>query len=157
MLGSRDIEQWDNTQMPRLERIMIFWGVCDLLFTGWYIVSCIFGFTTPFFAVDFIGALKDIHSLPPILIALVTCALMLYLSIVASGVLLCFGKRVGAIVYYAQVPFRIFLFAPSLWCIIWPLKFFSRSFTLAWILLAISEGSRLASMIAWQRRATLTA
>ena len=90
-------------------------------------------------------------------------SLVLYLSLILSGIYLIKHRKAGAILSYIQTPFRLLgLVPPSIFFIIWPLKYIfenpkaiSAIITFV-VLMLLSEFLKLTSVIMW-RKNTLTA
>jgi hypothetical protein len=144
--------------MLTLKRIIALWGICDICSVGWYVGWRIFHGQIPF-QHDIIKSIQTNKSFgDPSLVLVTIFSLLLYLSLIFSGVYLLKLRRVGAILSYTQTPFRFLsLIPPSIFFITWPLKYFfshletiSAIGTLLFIDL-LSEGLKLWSIIQWRR------
>jgi hypothetical protein len=145
--------------MLTLKKIIRLWGICDICSVGWYVGWRIFYGQIPFHhdvmkSIETNKMVWGATSVPPETII----ALVLYASLVFSGVYLIKLNKVGAILSYIQTPFRFLTFIPpSIFFISWPLKyFFSNSGTVSAIgtllfLVLLSESLKLWGIIRWQR------
>jgi hypothetical protein len=78
-----------------------------------------------------------------------------YLSLIVSGIFFLRRHRFAAILSYAQTPFRLILIIPpSIFFILWPLKYiFDKPPLFLGIgLVVLSEALKLCSVIRWRRR-----
>ena len=107
-----------------IKRIIVAWGVLDLCSIGWYILWKVFHGQGPFYS-DIITSMKTARSFEhPLPIIITIISLLLYLTLIPSGYLLYNQKPIASKVVYFQTPFRLMaLIPPSLFFIIWPLKY----------------------------------
>ena len=139
--------------------IIITWGWFDLCSFGWYLSSRLLQGQVPFYC-DIVKSIKTNTSFGiPSLAILTVFSLLLYVTLVFSGYYLIRQKRIGAILSYIQTPFRLLTFIPpSIFFLPWPFKYiFSKlgatsSIVVFWVLVLISEGAKIASIVMWQRR-----
>lgn len=101
------------------KKILFIWGGLDILYFIWIILQAILSSKIPFYtdlvsSYDF--ALSYENNLP---IYGAWLSVMLHISILVSGILLLFGRRVGIILSYIQFPLRILLLIPSLFFLTW--------------------------------------
>jgi len=146
------------SNMLNLNKVTVLWGIFDICSIGWYVGWRIFRGQIPFYH-DIIKSIETTTSLgiPPI--ALLTIfSLLLYVSLIFSGVYLIKLQKVGAILSYIQTPFRFLtLIPPSIFFISWPLKyFFSNSGTVSAVgtlvfMVLLSEILKLWTVIRWHR------
>jgi len=90
-----------------------FWGSMDAFYVGFVVVAGLNRGVTPFFS-DFDSALSNMERCGGGLEILVWIGLIAQLSIAVSSVLLCWGRRAGVYLAFAQLPFRLFFVIPSL-------------------------------------------
>jgi hypothetical protein len=145
--------------MLNLKKMTILWGICDICSVGWYVGWRISHGQIPFYhdVIKSIETNKLVYATSSVPSETII-ALLLYVSLVFSGVYLIKLRRVGAILSYIQTPFRFLTFIPpSIFFISWPLKyFFSSPGTILAIgtllfLVLLSEGLKLWSIIRWHR------
>lgn len=144
--------------MLTLKRIITLWGIFDLCSIGWFVGWRIFHNQIPFYQ-DIIKSIETNKSFgSPSLVLVTIFSLLLYLSLIFSGVYLIKLHKVGAILSYIQTPFRFLTFIPpSVFFISWPFKYFfsnpemiSAIGTLLFLVL-LSEGFKVWSVIRWQK------
>jgi hypothetical protein len=144
--------------MLTLKKMAALWGICDICSVGWYVGWRIFHGQIPFYH-DIIKSIETNRSFgDPSLVLVTIVSLLLYVSLIFSGVYLIKVQKVGAILSYIQTPFRLLtLIPPSIFFISWPLKyFFSNPGTISAIgtllfLVFLSESLKLWSIIRWHR------
>ncbi len=144
--------------MVTLKRIVALWGICDICSIGWFIGWRVVHAQIPFYY-DINKSIETNTAVgAPSLVLISIFSLILYVSLIFSGVYLIKLQKVGAILSYIQTPFRFLTFIPpSIFFITWPLKyFFSNHGTISAIgtllvLFLLSEGLKLWSIIRWQR------
>ena len=107
--------------MKKIEKIIFFWGACDLAFFAIYTISSIFSGEIPFYSnlIDAINNIKNIFGDSWSFVVITFLSLALYISIPISGILLILRKRSGALLAYYQLPFRIAMVAPSMYFVFW--------------------------------------
>jgi hypothetical protein len=154
------------------KNIITLWGILDLACLGWYMVWRIIHGQIPFYH-DMLKSieLNTLYGTPSWSIITV-CSLILYLSLLFSGIYLIKHSSVGATLCYIQTPFRLLtLIPPSIFFIAWPLKYIFESESLrtailnhspysmevvAYIavtgLVLLSEILKLYSVINWHRK-----
>jgi hypothetical protein len=139
--------------MKRIEKIIIFWGVCDLAFFAIYTISSFASGEVPFCS-NFTQAINNIKNFGNSwsFIAITFLSIGLYLSIPISGILLILRKRMGALLAYCQTPFRIGMVAPSVYFIFWLIGRIEETPLIIGALIAIlSEIIKIYTLIKWQR------
>ena len=141
--------------------IITIWGLLDLSSLGWYIGWRICHMQVPFYH-DISESLRNTTSFGLQSLSIITIiSLLLYISLAVSGVLLIRKNRIGATISYIQAPFRLLtLIPPSIFFILWPLKYtFSNPkavtaiITLV-VLVLLSEALKLYSVITWHKQNT---
>jgi len=145
--------------MSDLKKIITFWGVFDLCSFGWYLGWKLFHGQIPIYY-DIAKSIKSTTSFGiPSLSTITFFSLILYLSLILSGVYLIKHHKAGAILSYIQTPFRLLgLVPPSIFFIIWPLKYIFENpkaiFAIITfvVLMLLSESLKLSSVIIWRRR-----
>lgn len=145
--------------MPDLRKTITVWGILDLCSAGWFVGWRLFQGQIPFYH----DLSKSIESASrfgiPSLSIITASALILYVSLLFSGVYLIRHQLAGAILSYIQTPFRILaLLPPSIFFIIWPLKYLfdnQRLFlaiSTLFLLLIFSESLKLYCVIGWRKK-----
>lgn len=138
----------------RLRHIVRFWGVCDLGSLAWYIGWRVYAFQIPFVH-DITQAVQVMHAVgSPLPVVLCSISSILYLSLIYSGIFLFRYRVPGAIISYVQTPFRLaVLFPPSLFFILWPLKYFFAAppFALSAGLVIVNEVLKVSTVVLWHR------
>jgi len=148
--------EWQRStiKMTKLEKIIVLWGVLDLVAIAYYIGRNIYYKRLPvIYDVQKIIENTTSFGLPE-LKYLVFASLLLYLSPLISGIYLIKLKKAGAIVNYIQIPFRlVMIIPPSLFFILWPLKYMfdSPPVILGIALVIFSETLKNAYVIRWHR------
>ena len=135
------------------------WGCFDLFSFGWYLISRLLHRQVPFYC-DIVKSIEISTSFGiPIPVILTAFSLLLYVTLVFSGVFLIKQKRMGALISYIQTPFRILaIIPPSLFFATWPLKYIiSDSSAISRIvaffcIVLLSESLKTASIVLWQRK-----
>ena len=99
----------------RGERIVVFWGILDLVWFSYYYPANILKGKVPIVG-DLMSAWSNAAAFGTFFHfwTLTIPYLILFLSLFASGVLLIRKKPAGAIVAYVQTPFRLLLVTPSI-------------------------------------------
>ncbi len=95
-------------------KVLVFWGVLDVIFIFWYVFNSINSGNTPLIS-DInmaIEASNNYGSNTPLYVTGLN--IFLYLSIILSSVSLLFFSSFAKMVCYIQTPFRVFLIVPSL-------------------------------------------
>jgi hypothetical protein len=145
--------------MPDLPKTITLWGILDLCSVGWYVGWRLLHGQIPFYH----DLAKSIESASrfgiPSLSMITAFSLTLYVSLLFSGVYLIRHHKAGAILSYIQAPFRILaLIPPSIFFIIWPLKFLFNNpqsvlaISTLLLLLLLSESLKLYCVIGWRKR-----
>ena len=149
-------------------KLISFWGFCDLGFLVWYIGWNIFHKQIPFyydFSQSHITA-KLFESPFPVFISIIS--LLAYCSLFYSGYLLLKRRKKGIWVAYIQCPLRFMgLIPPSLFFVTWPTKYVidmpsinseliyqHPAFIINVALILISELVKITSIILWHRQLT---
>lgn len=139
--------------------IIILWGIFDLSAFGWYMGWQLFHGQIPLYH-DILKSFQINTSFGiPSLSFITIFSLILYISLVFSGIYLIQRNKIGAILSYIQTPFRIVaLIPPSIFFIIWPLKYIfdnpkaiSAIITFV-ILVLLSEILKIYTIIAWRKQ-----
>jgi len=154
------------------KNIMIFWGILDLASLAWYIGWRMFHGQIPFYHDISKSIQYNTLSGTPLWSVITILSLVLYFSLLFSGIYLIKHSRFGAILSYIQTPFRLLLLIPpSIFFIAWPLKYIFNSelmrtavlnqspysmkviafLTFAGVVL-VSEILKLYSVISWHRK-----
>ena len=89
-------------------------------------------------------------------IIMAVLGILLYLSIIWSGLLLYNLKKQGVLIVYLQTPFRLFFVTPSLFFIFWPFPFLARNginieTSIAICLVVFIEILKLLSVVYWHK------
>ena len=150
----------------KINKIITFWGCCDLGFLIWYLGWNIFHKQVPFYY-DITRSQITANSFEsPFPIFLCVISLLAYSSLFLSGFLLLKKNKLGALVSYIQYPFRLTtLIPPSLFFITWPVKYFfdmtsvdtellfrHPATIIGIFLLLLSEILKTTSVIFWHKR-----
>lgn len=144
-------------------KIIVFWGVCDLLSISWFVAWNTFHQRIPFYS-DFLKTSQISKSFgdPFFVFTIYIISVISYISLIFSGILLIKNRSLGAIISYVQIPFRLLAFIPpSIFFIMWPLKYIfddpsAISALITYLsLLLFSEILKLSSIIMWHRRTRL--
>jgi hypothetical protein len=154
------------------KNIITLWGILDLASLGWYMGWRIIHGQIPFYH-DMSKSIQfNTMFGTPSWSIITVLSLFLYLSLLFSGIYLIKHNKVGAILSYIQSPFRLLmLIPPSIFFIVWPLKYIFNSESLrtailnhspysmevvAYIavtgLVLLSEILKLYSVINWHRK-----
>lgn len=140
------------------------WGGLDLCSVGWYLTSKLLHGQIPIYS-DIVKAIGTSASFGiPSLEMLTGFSLLLYASLVLSGIFLIRQKRIGAIISYIQTPFRIAaIIPPSIFFATWPLKYIIsspraiESICVFAGLVLLSETVKTVSIVMWQSNSSATA
>ena len=138
-------------------KIITLWGILDIAYFAWYLIWRLIHGQIPFY----FDISKSIASNTPLgisALSLTIFSLILYISLIFSGIYLIKHNKIGALLSYIQTPFRLLtLIPPSIFFITWPLKYIfgnpqavSAIITFV-VLLLVSEILKLYSVITWQR------
>ena len=141
--------------MNKLDLIPVSWGVADLLSIAWYAGMMAVQGEIPVVQ-DISDGIKNIEMFElPQFTFLIYIAVILYVSPILSGILLILKKRIGVILSYIQIPFRLVLIIPpSIFFILWPLNESIQPRTallLGFSLVFISEAIKLTSLVLWNK------
>ena len=140
-----------------LRKIIVLWGIFDLCSCGWYLGWRLFHGQIPIYY-DIAKSIETTKSFGiPSLSIISIFSIVLYFSLIFSGIYLIKQHKVGAVLSYIQCPFRLLaLIPPSIFFIIWPLKYIfenpkaiSAIITLV-VLMLLSESLKLTSVIIWR-------
>jgi len=109
----------------KINKIITFWGFCDLGFLIWYFGWNVIHKRIPFYY-DITQSQMTAKSFEaPLPIFICAIGLLAYSSLLFSGFLLLKKNKLGVFVSYIQCPFRLTGFIPpSLFFITWPVKYF---------------------------------
>jgi hypothetical protein len=145
--------------MIDLKKIITLWGIFDLCSFGWYFGWRLFHGQIPFYY-DIAKSIASSTSFGVPSLSLITIlSIVLRLSLIVSGIYLIKHHKTCAILSYIQTPFRLLgLVPPSIFFIIWPLKYIFKNpeaisaiITFV-VLMLLSETLKLSSVIIWRRR-----
>jgi hypothetical protein len=154
------------------KNIITLWGIVDLTSLGWYTGWRIIHGQIPFYHDISKSIQYNTLSGTPSWSIITILSLLLYLSLLFSGIYLIQRRRIGAIISYIQTPFRfLLLIPPSIFFIAWPLKYIFNSESIRTIMLnqgpssmkviafltfvsvvLLSEILKLYSVISWHRK-----
>ena len=145
--------------MIDLKKAVVFWGILDLCSFSWYIGIRFYKGSIPFYSDITMAqdtALSFGHPFPVIW---TTISLIMYASLILSGILLVKQNKYGAIISYIQTPVRIGQMHPSIFFILWPLKYvfdieaISKPilFIVGFALILLSEVPKLYTVIKWHK------
>lgn len=126
----------------------LFWGSMDAFYISFVVVSSLNRGVTPFVS-DFNSALANMEQWGGGLEFMVWMGLIVQVSLVASSLLLCMGRRSGCYLALVQFPFRVLFIVPSI------SLFLLLPDTSAWVwlsLFAASEGAKILSLWWFWRR-----
>ena len=133
---------------------MRLWGIFDLGAVTWYLGWRLFNGQVPFLH-DLMQSMATARSVGhSSSIVLTSLAIVLYLSLAVSGVLLYKRHNLGAVLSYLQTPFRLLTFIPpSLFFILWPLKyaFATPPVILGAALVVGSEVLKVSTVVYWHK------
>ncbi len=139
--------------MKPLDRVMIFWGLCDMALIAGMVIRSLTRGELPFIA-DFNRSLATARHLfeAPVLGGISAgLALALYLSIAVSAFLLLRRKRAAAVLVYLQTPFRLLLVVPSVYAFFWLTRLTGPPpVALVVLVCLVAEVLKLVSVIRWQ-------
>jgi hypothetical protein len=146
-----------------LQNAVRLWGLLDLCSFAWFVGLSLFQHRIPFYSDIIISIQLERDSHIPFLFYFACIMILLYFSLIISGILLLRGCRSGAILSYFQTPFRFVpVIPPSLFFILWPFRpiflYISETkqlvlgLVLACGLVMISEIPKLLTIITWHRR-----
>jgi hypothetical protein len=153
------------------KKIITLWGILDLTCLGWYVGWRIIHGQIPFY--HDISRSMELNAVfgSPSWSIITVFSLVLYLSLLLSGIFLIKHNRIGAILCYIQAPFRLLmLIPPSIFFLTWPLKYIFNSesirsailkhspysldvvaFIAVTVLVLLSEILKLISVFNWHR------
>jgi hypothetical protein len=141
-----------------VELLIRICGILDLASIAWYLSSRLLHGNLPFYpeiAMSIQTGWAFGGSFAAIIPIITTASVFLYASLVFSGYLLIRLHRIGAVISYVQVPFRILtLIPPSVFFLLWPVGHFSYSTLLPKVvvvfgLLLGSEALKTIIVIRW--------
>jgi hypothetical protein len=154
------------------KNIITLWGILDLACLGWYVGWRIIHGQIPFY--HDISRSMELNTIfgSPSWSIITVFSIVLYLSLLISGTYLLKHNRIGAILCYIQTPFRLLmLIPPSIFFIVWPLKYIFNlesirsavlkhspysldivAFIAVTVLMLLSEILKLYSVISWHRK-----
>ncbi len=142
-----------------VKKIIGIWGVLDLAALGWYLIPQVFQGKMPFYDDMLTSIQGSMNYGLPYLSIITAISLLLILSLAFSGFYLIRHNKIGLTLGFIQTPFRIvFLMPPSIFFIIWPLKYLVDgpktllTIALAVILVLLSETLKLYSLFQWRKQ-----
>lgn len=141
--------------MKRLNRIIFIWGIFDFAAISWYM-----GWNIYYGQFPLINDIEKIFDTSasfglPYLSVFSYIAILIYASLILSGVYLVRNNKIGAIVCYIQTPFRLLaIIPPSIFFILWPLGYISNKprIVLCIVLVLLSEIIKVSSVAAWHKQ-----
>jgi hypothetical protein len=141
--------------MKRLNKIIFIWGIFDFAAIAWYMGWNIYYGKFPL--INDIEKIADTSASfgLPYLSIFSYLAILVYASLILSGVYLVKKKKLGAILSYIQTPFRLlFIIPPSIFFILWPLGYFSDKpqIVLGVVLVLLSEILKVFTVASWQKQ-----
>jgi hypothetical protein len=141
--------------MKRLNLIVFIWGIFDFAAIAWYLGWNLYIGKFPL--INDIEKIADTSASfgLPYLSIFSYFAILIYASLILSGVYLVKHNKIGAIVCYIQAPFRLlFIIPPSIFFIGWPLGYFSNkpNIVLGILLVFISEIIKVISVSFWHKQ-----
>ena len=141
--------------MKRLNKIIFIWGIFDFAAIVWYMGWNIYYGKFPL--INDIEKIADTSASfgLPYLSIFSYLAILVYASLILSGVYLVKKKKLGAILSYIQTPFRLlFIIPPSIFFILWPLGYFSDKpqIVLGVVLVLLSEILKVFTVASWQKQ-----
>ena len=141
--------------MKRLNKIIFIWGIFDFAAIAWYMGWNIYYGKFPL--INDIEKIADTSASfgLPYLSIFSYLAILVYASLILSGVYLVKKKKLGAILSYIQTPFRLlFIIPPSIFFILWPLGYFSDKpqIVLGLVLVLLSEILKVFTVASWQKQ-----
>ena len=144
-----------NITMKRLNQIILIWGILDFAAIAWYMGWNLYHKKFPL--INDIEKIVDTSASfgLPYLSIFSYIVILIYASLILSGVYLVKHNKIGAIVCYIQTPFRlVFIIPPSIFFITWPLGYFfdKPHIVLGIILVLISEIIKLFTVAFWHKQ-----
>ena len=141
--------------MKRLNKIIFIWGIFDFAAIAWYMGWNIYYGKFPL--INDIEKIADTSASfgLPYLSIFSYLAILVYASLILSGVYWVKKKKLGAILSYIQTPFRLlFIIPPSIFFILWPLGYFSDKpqIVLGLVLVLLSEILKVFTVASWQKQ-----
>lgn len=131
------------------------WGVLDLLAIAWYVGWNIYYKRFPIFH-DVKMIVDNATSFGvPALKYLFIFGILIYLSLIISGVYLIKLNKKGAIISYCQTPFRLLMvIPPSVFFILWPIKYIvdPPQIVAGICLVLLSEIFKMSCVVSWHRK-----
>ena len=142
--------------MKNWEKLIIFWGVLDILSLLIYGITNIVKGKVPIIN-DLQMIIDNSNSFGLAAIKLlIPVAIILYVSLAFSGYYLIKRKKIGAIISYCQTPFRLVtIIPPSIFVLFWLMGFIKLEMRQMIILtisvLLITEVFKVFSLYKWQK------
>ena len=140
--------------MNNYKRIIFILGIFDLLAVAWYMGWNLYYGKLPV-ANDVKLILENASSIEiPLLAYVFIFGLIIYLSLLLSGIFFIKMQKAGAIISYFQTPFRLLMIMPpSIFFILWPLKYLfeNPSIYFGIILIILSEIIKMFTVGKWHR------
>ena len=148
--------------MIDLKKAIVFWGILDLCSISWYIGVSFFKGGVPFYGDIAMAKNTAVSFGHPLPIILSSIGLVMYVTLIPSGILLVKQNKYGAIISYIQTPFRLLLgfLPPSIFFIHWPVRHIidvkeTSKLILGIIIVSlvlISEIPKLYTVIKWHKK-----
>ena len=139
--------------MSNKEKLIPFWGVCDLFFVVLYVAQNIFKGKIPLYsdAIASFNFSNSFGSLMPFMLTVLR--MLLFISIIYSGLLLYRRNPAGAIIVYLQTPIRFITITPSLFFLLWPLRYIPKSIAIviAVVMIIFTEAIKIWSIMGWRK------
>ena len=143
--------------MKRIDKIIVFWGVCDIFFIVGLIASSLLKGEVPLYN-DLESAIINTIIVPENFTEMWGFIVFTFLdfiftvSILASGISLILRKKIGLLLAYCQTPYRVFTVVPSIGFILFSFDIFESDF-LFWgmVVFYLTESLKILTLIKWQR------
>lgn len=139
--------------LKKLEKLIILWGVLDVMTILWYMGWSVSKNQMPFvydIKHQFLNAAPQIGMGTAISLSIIVFAA--YMSLAISGYFLFRLKKAGVVIACIQSPLRVItIIPPSVFFLLWPLStiFDSPSAVIGFSLTLVVELIKISSMIAW--------
>jgi len=139
--------------------IIKLWGILDILSISWFIGWKFTHGELPFYS-DIVQSIEtgNLFEMPYLVTTVAVFSILFYISLIFTGICLVRLKKIGAILTYIQIPARLFtLIPPSIFFIVWPLKYiFENPKTITVLIIGVglillSESLKLTSVIIWHK------
>ena len=143
-------------KLSRLDKIIIFWGLCDISQFAGYLIKTIAHRQIPI-----ISGLLNLFRGTPSLGTSITqiLGLAMFISVAFSGYFLVTRKKIAAVISYVQAPFRILFGVSSLGIVYVAMLHFFPTFTskpaqliFGIMLLLVIEIVKIITIILWHKK-----